>query len=437
MFLKKTLNFIKLEKKQLTFKVFLLGIFFLASAPALAFLIILFPIFSGLKKNYENLKKDNLNYLLILVGLIMISKSIITSLWDTAEINNWEPFLNWAGLANWIPLFFIYFGAQIYVQNPTQRSLLAKALILGSVPVIFSCFSQYFLEWYGPYKLFNGFIVWYQRSRTDINTPVTGLFNNPNYTGAWLAMTWPFLIAYLSQKRKEGNKFKFLIVFFLSVLFIFAISLINSRGAFLGILASIPLMFGKGVIIWFLPLVFIIFTSIIMCTLPISSENIKSIFCFIIPNNILSNFNDLSLNYENLSRFSIWGKAVNLILDKPFFGWGAASFPILYFTQYGEWKGHPHNLFLELSISYGLITSILVFIFIGILLYRTFKKIYISKIKNNYYEKAWWTSTIIFLIHHSFDIVYFDARISIIFWILLAGLKGALDDPKNLEETKT
>ena len=181
----------------------------------------------------------------------------------------------------------------------------------------------------------------------------------------------------------------------------------------------------------------IIFAAIVICALPIPPENVKNIFCFLIPNNILSNFNDLSLTYENLSRFVIWEKAINLILDKPFFGWGAASFPILYFTQYQEWKWHPHNLFLELSISYGLITSILVFIFIGTLLYRTSKKIYKSKIKNNYYEKAWWTSTIIFLILHSFDIVYFDARISIIFWILLAGLKGVLDHPKNIESIKT
>ena len=152
--------------------------------------------------------------------------------------------------------------------------------------------------------------------------------------------------------------------------------------------------------------------SIILCVLPISSENVKSIFCFLIPNNIISNFNDLSLTYDNLSRFLIWEKAVNLILDKPFFGWGAATFPILYFSQYGEWKGHPHNLFLELSISYGLITSSLLFIFIGILLFKTFKYIHNS---TNYYERAWWGSIVVFLILHSFDIVYFDARISIIF----------------------
>ena len=223
MFLKKTLNFIKLERKELTFKVFLLGIFLLASAPAIAFLILLLPILSGLKNNYENLKKDNLNYILILAGFIMISKSIITSLGGTSEITNWDPLLNWAGLANWIPHFFIYFGAQLYVQNPTQRSLLAKALILGTIPVIFSCLSQYFLEWYGPYKLFNGFIVWYQRSRTDINTPVTGLFNNPNYAGAWLAMTWPFLISYLISEKERGEQIKI----FDSLFFIYFIYLFN------------------------------------------------------------------------------------------------------------------------------------------------------------------------------------------------------------------
>ena len=86
----------------------------------------------------------------------MLSKSIFSSFVLTNEITNWESVLNWAGLGNWIPHFFIYFGAQSYVQNPKQRSILAKTLILGTVPVIFSCFSQYFLKWYGPYELFNG-----------------------------------------------------------------------------------------------------------------------------------------------------------------------------------------------------------------------------------------------------------------------------------------
>ena len=34
---------------------------------------------------------------------------------------------------------------------------------------------------------------------------------------------------------------------------------------------------------------------------------------------------------------------------------------------------------------------------------------------------------------HSFDVLYFDSRISILFWILLAGLKGVLKQQKELE----
>ena len=117
-------------------------------------------------------------------------------------------------------------------------------------------------------------------------------------------------------------------------------------------------------------------------------------------------------------------------------GWGAASFPILYFNQYGEWKGHPHNLFLELSVSYGLITSTLVFIFIGILICRTFRNFHKSKITNNSFDRAWWTSVIVFLILHCFDITYFDLRISIVFWILLAGLKGISNQPKIQNQLK-
>ena len=37
------------------------------------------------------------------------------------------------------------------------------------------------------------------------------------------------------------------------------------------------------------------------------------------------------------------------ILENPIFGWGAASFPILYKLKSGEWFGHSHNLPFELS----------------------------------------------------------------------------------------
>ena len=275
MSIKKFINQIQTFSFYLEFRLFLAGLFFLASAPSVALLLFLYPIFIGLKKNYKNLLEDKLNYFLIAASIVMTSKSIFTSLKDLNQLEDWNSILNWAGLGNWIPLFLIYFGVQIYVQNPRQRAMSSKALILGTVPVIFSCFSQYFLDWYGPYELFNGFIIWYQRTRTELYQPITGLFNNPNYTGAWLALIWPLLLNYLSQKKKDGSKTKFTIVFSFSVFFIIAIGLINSRAAWLGILASIPLLFGHSVIIWLIPLLLFILFSILFCALPIFSENIK------------------------------------------------------------------------------------------------------------------------------------------------------------------
>ena len=53
--------------------------------------------------------------------------------------------------------------------------------------------------------------------------------------------------------------------------------------------------------------------------------------------NIPAILNDLNINFENIPRLNIWNESINLIL-KTFFGWGAAIFPIIYFSKYGEWQ---------------------------------------------------------------------------------------------------
>ena len=45
---------------------------------------------------------------------------------------------------------------------------------------------------------------------------------------------------------------------------------------------------------------------------------------------------------------------------------------------------------------------------------------------DSYYEKAWWTSFVVLLISQMIDIQYFDLRVSIAFWILLAGIRSII-----------
>ena len=51
--------------------------------------------------------------------------------------------------------------------------------------------------------------------------------------------------------------------------------------------------------------------------------------------------------------------------------------------------------------------------------------------ESNLFDKAWWFSAFIFFILQTFDIQYFDLRLSILFWILLSGLINIINSNNN------
>ena len=81
-------------------------------------------------------------------------------------------------------------------------------------------------------------------------------------------------------------------------------------------------------------------------------------------------------------------------------------FPILYESN-KVWGRHAHNLFLDISLNYGLITGISIFIGFIFLIFKNFNN---EKISNM--DKAWRISAILFLYIHLFDNPYYDVRIS-------------------------
>ena len=78
-----------------------------------------------------------------------------------------------------------------------------------------------------------------------------------------------------------------------------------------------------------------------------------------------------------------------------------------------------------------------------IVFYKSFKKIFIFKRKDNSlektnlnkFEKAWWTASFTFFFSQIFDIQYYDPRLNIIFWIFISGLIVGLQ--ANNEKTDT
>ena len=211
----------------------------------------------------------------------------------------------------------------------------------------------------------------------------------------------------------------------------------RSRNAWLGGIISIPLVFKSNILLSAtigLILVLIIFLLILY---PILPSTINSFFSNLITNIINSESLSLNLNViNNFPRVIIWTEAISSIFKRPLFGWGAASFPFLMSSASNEKiYQHTHNLILELAISYGLPAAIIFVITILMILYKSFRSIYINGPSENYLDRAWWTSTFTIFLSQMFDIQYFDLRISLSFWILMAGLVSIIEENnKELED---
>ena len=72
-----------------------------------------------------------------------------------------------------------------------------------------------------------------------------------------------------------------------------------------------------------------------------------------------------------------------------------------------------------------------------IIFYKSFKKIFLfkrkeqtlEKINLNKFEKAWWTAAFTFFFSQLFDIQYYDLRLNIIFWVFISGLIVKIQNP--------
>ncbi len=430
-------NFIKtLSIHKLGNILFFTGLFFLASAVGVSIIFLLISVIISFL-NYKDFLKDRWNYPFIFCSLFMIISTFIH--FENSKnpvFYEIDPTLSIIGLTNWIPFFLSFWGFQKYLNSPQKRILAGKILIFGSLPVIFSGILQ-IQNINGPFELFNGLIVWFQKPLSDVGS-LSGLFNNQNYAGLWMVMIWPFCLSEL--QNKYDLFYKKVVIILICILFATFIFLTDSRNAILGLIISSPIVLGSGILIWYIPLIITSLILLAITILPIIPYSTQNLMKSIIPSRIYTLFPEIGFEYINsYPRINKWWSALNYVLSKPIFGWGAASFPIIYQYKSGEWFGHAHNLPLELAVSYGIMPSIIIFTTYLALLYFSFKHIFNpnKKTHNKYiscYQRAWFASSLIFFISHLFDIQYFDARISIICWIMLAGLRSFIKEENFKKE---
>lgn len=402
-----------------------IGIFLLPSAFLIAGFLLLFSSIIGFI-NQKGFLNDKWNKF-IFVGSILI---IFSSLINYVRVFESELYNFNLGFLNWVPLSILFFGFQYYLDSYASRRKFCLLTLAGSFPVIISVIGQIFFNWNSPAETLNGLIIWYQSPIKGFNA-VSGLFNNPNYLGSWLNIIWPFCLAsFLSQKKnriKNGIIVIYLITISLSIL------LTASRGSWLCLFLSITLFLIRPTKKWLLILLIAI-TSLFIIYL--NTHLIESVNQFLYKNfqiELLDSFSKETY-INDISRIDIWKIGINNILNKPIWGHGASAFPSYIKEITGAWKGHAHNLPIELIFSFGLPAGILILIPFLSILFLALRNILFSNIyeNNNFiFDKAIVISFSLLAFYHLFDMTYFDGRISITGWIMFAAIKNKLRENDN------
>ncbi|MCQ9203146.1 MAG: O-antigen ligase family protein [Prochlorococcus marinus CUG1436] len=408
---------------------FLTGIFLLPSAFSLSILFFLFSLVISLQRNKNSYFADKYNFSFFMGGLFLIISAIFHSLGiNLSQQYSWDSNLSWIGLANWLPFFLCFYGFQSFLNTPNERKAASLTFLYGTFPVIISGLGQAFFNWNGPLKTLGGLIIWYQRPIENF-TELTALFNNPNYAGLWLNLVWPFCLACIIVNKKVN------IGKIASISFGFGIAittiLTNSRSAWFGLFITIFLTYGKRIINIIPKLFFGFFFILITSLIPLINKFYEIFFKIIIPNQSW-----ISVDQNHITRIDIWVSALNNIISNPLFGSGSGSFSEIFMSETGVFKGHPHNLSLELILSYGIPAAILIITPIAVISFLSFRKIFLETnhaISNSIFEKSWIISLVILIASQMVDVQYFDGRISLFLWILLAGSRNIIRNDMKLK----
>ncbi len=410
--------------------VFQVGLFLLPSSALLAGCLLITASVLGSRNRSNVYWRDPWNAPFLLAGILMLIGSV----------RAYSGWLAWVGLANWIPFFWCFWGFQPYLVSSFARKRCAIWLVSGSVPVLITGFGQLWWGWQGPWQLFNGLIIWFVGAGGQPNGRLSGLFDYANIAGAWLALIWPFCLAALIQPSLNFGKRSF--VFVLAVSIVAALVLTDSRNAWGALMLAIPFVLGPARWPWLLPLIALALLPVALAVLPGVSSEIQLWARQLVPEGLWARLNDMRYMQQRSlasTRLSQWEVALQFVAERPWLGWGAAAFSVLYPLRTGQWHGHAHNFPLEIAVSHGLPVGILlVFTVIGLLIASLHAGVLYGKgVKNSgftVFDRAWWAATFILVVLHGSDMPSFDSRLNIAGWVLLAGLRCLINSSGSINE---
>ena len=388
-----------------------LGLFFLASSALLGgVLLVVGLVVATWRKGFAAYWSDGLNRVLLVVAGLLLAGA-------TQAVSGG---LAWWGLFNWLPFFWGFWGWQAYVVTPDARRRCSGWLVAGTVPVLITGLGQMVLGWQGPWSMAGDLVIWHMDAGGNPAGRLSGLFDYATITAAWLALTWPLLLGCLLWSprgwRQRGP------VLVLVVLHGLCLWLTASRNAWATAVLAVPLVLGPGAWVWLLPLLLVAVLPVALAVLPGVPVSLQELARAAVPDSLWQRLTDQAFDRPvATTRLSQWSAASQLVLERPWLGWGAAAFGTLYSLRSGFFHGHPHNLPLELGLSFG--------VPVALLLLAVPVRVVVAAVRHGMAtasptDRGWLAAVLLLASIHATDLPYYDARINMAGWFLLAGLRA-------------
>jgi O-antigen ligase len=200
-----------------------------------------------------------------------------------------------------------------------------------------------------------------------------------------------------------------------------AVLFTQSRNAMGALALALPLVIGPMQWTWLLPLLAVLTVPLALAVLPGIPIGLKSWSAALLPDRMAERLldQDTPTAWKH-TRLGQWVYGIELVAARPWFGWGAAAFSVLYPIHAAKrWHGHSHNLPLELAISHGLPVTVLIVGTVVLLLVVALKR---GMLRRDPLERAWWAAALVMVVMHATDLPLFDSRMNILGWVLFAGL---------------
>jgi len=405
----------------LGWRCFQLGVFVLPSSALIAGVLLLVALVLGSQHRRPPLADRANGVLLLVAGLMVLGCGFATSGW-----------LAWVGLANWLPFFWAFWGFQPYLATPAARRRVALWLVAGTVPVILTGLGQLWWGWSGPLQALGGAIIWHLKPGGNPPGRLSGLFDYANIAGSWLALAWPLALAAVLQPQ-QGWKRR-LPALAIAASLVGALYLTDSRNAWGALLLALPIVAGPGACQWLLPVLLLLLIPVALASLPGVAPFLQQPARDLVPQAIWGRLSDLEFAGQRplaITRISQWGVALGLVAERPWLGWGAAAFSVIYPLRTGHWHGHPHNLPIDLAVSHGLPVALLL---VGLILVLLIRAAIRGMAAGRLFDRAWWASALVLVALHATDMPLYDSRINIAGWILFAGIRAFLLNPPMLPQ---